>query len=120
VIAGVPQMFNYNNVYSGQSVINPAAFSNPGPWALGNAPRVLADVRNQFQQNEDISVSKSFGTERYKFQLRMDYFNILNRVLFSGPNCGATTLYTDPNFGKSINCQSNTQRQGQAQLRFTF
>jgi len=116
VIAGVPQMFDYNNVYKGQSVLNPAAFSNPGLWALGNAPRVLSGVRNPFQSSEDIAVSKSFGTERYKFELRMDYFNVLNRVIFGSP----VALLTDPDFGKVINNQANTQRQGQAQLRFTF
>ncbi len=120
VVAGVPQMFNYNNVYKGLPVINSAAFSNPGPWALGDATRVLSGVRNQFQSNEDLAVSKSFGTERYKFELRMDYFNILNRVIFSGGSCSLPTLLTDPNFGKSINCQGNLPRQGQAQLRFTF
>jgi hypothetical protein len=109
-------MFDYNNVYKGQSVLNPAAFTNPGPWALGNAPRVLSAVRNPFQSSEDIAVSKSFGTERYKFELRMDYFNVLNRVIFGSP----VALLTDPDFGKVINNQANTQRQGQAQLRFTF
>jgi len=116
VIAGVPQMFSYSNVYSGQPVINAAAFSNPGLWALGNSPRVLSTLRNPFQFNEDIALTKSFGTERYKFELRMDYFNVLNRVRFGSP----VELLTDPNFGKVINSQNNTQRQGQAQLRFTF
>jgi len=116
VIAGVPQMFSYANVYNGQPVINAAAFSNPGAWALGNSPRVLSDLRTPFQFNEDIAVSKSFGTERYKFELRMDYFNVLNRVRFGSP----VELLTDPNFGRVINSQDNTQRQGQAQLRFTF
>jgi hypothetical protein len=46
----------------------------------------------------------------------MEYFNLLNRVVFGGPN---TTL-GDPNFGLVINSQANTQRQGQAQLRFDF
>lgn len=116
VIAGVPQMFSYSNVYSGQPVINAAAFSNPGLWALGNSPRVLSTLRNPFQFNEDVALTKSFGTERYKFELRMDYFNVLNRVRFGSP----VELLTDPNFGKVINSQNNTQRQGQAQLRFTF
>ncbi len=116
VIAGAQRTFSYSNVYSGQPVLNAAAFSNPGPWTLGNAQRVLSDVRNPFGFNEDISVMKSFGTERIKVQLRMDYFNVLNRVRFGSP----VALLTDPNFGKVINNQTNTQRQGQAQIRVTF
>ena len=45
VIAGVQQMFSYSNVYKGQAVINAAAFSNPGVWAIGNEPR---DIRVAF------------------------------------------------------------------------
>jgi hypothetical protein len=46
----------------------------------------------------------------------MSYFNVLNRVVFGGPDL---TL-TDPNFGQVINSQANTQRQGQAQFQVNF
>jgi hypothetical protein len=49
-------------------------------------------------------------------ELRMSYFNLLNRVQFGGPDLGIA----DPTFGMVINSQNNTQRQGQAQLQLTF
>ncbi len=110
-------MFSYANVYKGLPVINKADFSDPGPWTLGNAPRVLGQLRNPFGYNENIALAKYFPiTERVKFKLEVEYFNVLNRVRFGGPdeNLG------DANFGKVINSQSNTQRQGQGHLTLTF
>jgi hypothetical protein len=118
VVPGVPQMFSYNNVYKGLPVINAAAFTNPGPYALGNQPRVLGDLRNPWGLNEDVAVSKKFflGSERVQAEIRMEYFNVLNRVIFGSPDL---TL-TDITFGQVIRSQANTQRQGQAQFRITF
>lgn len=114
-------MLSYNNVYKGLPVINKADFSDPGPWALGNAPRVIGALRNQFQSNENIALAKYFPLgERVKLKLEIEYFNVLNRVLFSGPNCGPDLNFEDTTFGQSINCQSNTQRQGQAFLGINF
>ena len=47
----------------------------------------------------------------------MSYFNLLNRVIFGGP---ASYVLTDPNFGRVVNSQANTQRQGQAQFQISF
>jgi len=119
VVPGVQQSFNYvNAVFNGTSVLNPAAFTAPGLWSLGTASRVL-DIRQPWNLNENVSMSKKFflGTERIKAELRFSYFNLLNRVIFGGPN---TLLLTDPNFGKVINSQANTQRQGQAQFQISF
>jgi hypothetical protein len=99
-------------------VLNAGAFTAPGLWSLGTAPRVLP-LRPQWSKNENISVSKKFflGSERIRAELRFSYFNLLNRVIFGGPN---TLLLTDPNFGQVINSQANTQRQGQAQFQVNF
>lgn len=106
-------MFSYNNVYSGQPVINKADFSDPGPWALGNAPRVLGQLRMPFNYNENIALAKYFPiTERVRLKLEIEYFNALNRVVFGSPDLN----YEDATFGKVINSQNNTQRQGQGFL----
>lgn len=106
-------MFSYDNVYKGQPVINAADFSNPGNWVLGNAPRVLGQLRNPFSSNEDISLAKYFPFgERVKLKLEVEYFNALNRMIFGGPELELT----DPNFGLVIRNQGNTQRRGQALL----
>jgi hypothetical protein len=117
VVPGVQQEFSYNNVYKGLPVLNAAAFTNPGLWTLGTAPRVLS-IRSPWNLNENVSLSKSFAfTERIRAELRFTYFNLLNRVVLGSPNA---LLLTDPNFGLVINNQANTQRQGQAQFQVNF
>ena len=46
----------------------------------------------------------------------MQYFNVLNRVVFGSPD----TNLNDTNFGKVINSQTNTNRQGQAMISLKF
>ena len=117
VVPGVKEQLSYNNVYTGASVLNPLAFSNPGPWAIGNEPRYLSSIRNPWNANENIALAKYFPIgEKVKIKLEIEYFNALNRVIFGGPD---TTL-TDSNFGKVINSQANTQRQGQAHFEVRF
>jgi hypothetical protein len=97
-------------------VLNAAAFTAPGLWTLGTAPRIL-DIRGPWLYNENVTASKKFAVgEHVKMELRMSYFNLLNRVQFGGPDLGIA----DPTFGMVINSQNNTQRQGQAQLQLTF
>ena len=117
VVSTSNMMFSYNNVYKGQPVINKADFSDPGPWVIGNQPRVLSQIRNPWGLNENVSLAKYFPIgERVKIKFEMEYFNVLNRLIFGGPN----TNFNDPNFGKVINSQANTQRQGQAHLEVRF
>jgi len=117
IVPGAQLQFSYNNVYSGQPVLNAAAFTDPGIWAIGNEPRYVAGMRTPFGLNENIAVAKYFSIgERVKAKLEMEYFNVFNRVIFCGPN----TYLPDPNFGKVINSQCNTQRQGQAHFAITF
>jgi hypothetical protein len=117
VVSGVQQEFSYSNVYSGKPILNAAAFTNPGVWAIGNEPRELGSVRGDFNRNENISAAKYFAIgEHVKLKLEVEYFNLLNRVIFGGPD---TTL-TDTNFGKVINSQANSPRQGQAHFEVRF
>ena len=116
VVPGIQQEFSYSNVYSGQPVLNAAAFTAPGLWTLGAASRVLP-LRTPWQMNENVSLAKSFNLGERVAELRISYFNLLNRVVFGGPN---TLLLTDPNFGMVVNSQANTQRQGQAQFQISF
>ena len=118
IVPGVQQEFSYSNVYKGLPVLNAAAFTAPGVWTLGTAPRVLA-LRPPWNLNENVSLSKKFflGPEgRISAQLRFSYFNLFNRVVLGGPDLGLA----DPTFGLVINSQNNTQRQGQAQFQVNF
>jgi hypothetical protein len=118
LVSGVPQIFSYNNVYKGLPVLNAAAFSDPGQWAIGNEPRYLGSIRTPAYLNENVAVAKYFPIgEKVRLKLEVEYFNILNRVIFGGPN---TTNLNDPNFGRVINSQANSPRQGQAYLEIRF
>jgi hypothetical protein len=117
IVPGVQPEFSYANVYKGLPVLNAAAFTNPGLWVLGTAPRVL-DIRGPWNLNENVSLGKSFALgEHVKAELRISYFNLFNRVVLGGPS---SLVLTDPNFGKVINSQANTQRQGQGQFQISF
>lgn len=109
--------FSYQNVYKGLPVINKADFSDPGPWVLGNAPRVISSLRNPFNYNENIALAKYFPLgERVRLKLEIEYFNVFNRVIFGSPD----ENFNDPNFGLVINNQANTQRQGQGHLELRW
>lgn len=124
--AGVPLRVNYNNYYKGLPVFNPAAFSDPG-FAPGNSPRNLAQLRGSFGSNENLAMAKHFYTgERVKMELRMEFFNVLNRMQVCSPDewvtDGANSFgYVQPNGnGGSSPCQGNSPRQGQANFKISF
>jgi hypothetical protein len=118
VVAGVPLHIKYNNFYKGSTVFNTAAFSSPGSWVLGDAPRRIGDLRNPFRSGEDVALAKHFYLgERVNAELRMEFFNVLNRFQVCGPdnNVDSTT------FGVvSSGCQDNGSRQGQAHFKINF
>jgi hypothetical protein len=65
---------------------NPACFAPPQPGSNGNeTPRFFA--RNPPLNNLDLSVSKNFPiTHGVKFEIRLDIFNLLDTVEFTGLN----------------------------------
>jgi Carboxypeptidase regulatory-like domain len=117
LVSGQPLTFSYSNVYKGAPVINAAAFSDPGVWAIGNEPRAMSALRNPFRYNENIALAKKFFVgEHVKLKLEVEFFNVFNRVYFGSPN----TDLSSSDFGKVINNQANSPRQGQAHFTITF
>jgi hypothetical protein len=115
---------NYDNYYKGLSVFNLAAFSSPGNFALGNAPRRIADLRRPFNSNENFALAKHFYFgERVTAELRMEFANILNRMQVCNPDSNGANNVDSANFG-IINgnqvCQGNTPRTGQAFFKVSF
>ena len=99
------------------SSFNPAAFTQTGTYAFGNAPRYLSSVRYPaFTQLDALLQRKIRITERMSFTLRFEALNALNHVVFGGPDVGVT----DTNFGYNPHVQANTPRIGQVSGRFTF
>lgn len=118
-VVGQPFRVNYNNYYKGLPVFNTAAFSDPG-FFPGNTPRNLAGLRSAASNQLDAALAKKFFFgERVTAELKMDFFNLLNRP----QPCGPSTNVDDTNFG-IINggsaCQSNSPRRGQAFFKVTF
>ena len=68
----------------------------------------------------DASLVKSFQMiERFRFELRMDVFNVVNNITWNNPD----TSVTSANFGRSANNDQLTQtygRRAQLGLRLQF
>jgi hypothetical protein len=117
---------NYKNYYKGKPVFSTVAFSDPG-FAPGNSPRNVEQLRDPFSSNENLALAKKFyaGT-KVNMELRMEFFNVLNRMQVCTPDTtvtdGAVNFgYVQPNgSGGSSPCQGNTPRQGQAYFRISF
>jgi len=133
--SGVPLNVNYGNYYKGLPAFNTAAFSDPG-FTQGNEVRNLGQLRSPFNKNENIALAKHFYFgERVTGELRVEFFNIFNRLIPCGPDTSFTDGpnsfgYVNPNGngpvsssnpgGPSGPCQGNTPRQGQAFFKLSF
>ena len=97
---------------------NTSLFSQPAAYTYGDAGRTSPNVRTEGTDNLDFSLFKNnqFGKEeRFNLQLRIEAFNVLNRVQFAAPGVtfGAST------FGV-VSSQAGNPRQVQVALRFQF
>jgi len=132
IVAGVPFNIDWNNYYNGDfngngvPVINGAAFVAPGNWVIGTAPRNLSSVRSPYNANENMGLAKRlFLGERVTAEMRVEFFNVLNRMQICGFDSGVGGIGAarNPNFG-IINgghaCQANTPRQGQMFFKLSF
>ena len=92
------------------------AFTAPGPFEFGSAPRTLPDIRGDGARNFDLSLFKGFSTtERIHMQFRAEFFNIFNTPRFAEPN-GA---FGTSQFG-TVTSQVNNPRDIQLALRLSF
>ena len=93
--------------------LNPAAFSNPAPGQIGSLGK--GAVRGKPITNIDFSMAKNWRfQERYGFQFRAEFFNLLNH-----PNFVGFDLDTRNNtFGTLRNAQA--AREIQLGVKFTF
>ena len=94
--------------------LNPAAFSRPEPGQLGSLGK--GSVRGKAIMNVDFSLAKNWRfRERYGFQFRAEFFNLLNHPNFVGFD---TTLTNVTSFGTLNTAQA--AREVQFGLKFTF
>ena len=114
---------NVRNQFRGTGPIAEAfttgAFApTPTQYTLGDALRNYGALRNPALYNESANIQKHFFFgERFKGVLQVDYFNLLNRTQFEGPDNNVLS----GTFGQVTNAASQiTNRQGQAQFRLEF
>jgi hypothetical protein len=91
---------------------------NP-PFTFGNSGRVLTDFRGFPFYNEDFNIIKRGGlgiTEDFKYELRLEIFNLFNRTVFGNPG---SNLNSPGSFG-IVNSQANLPRQMQFGLKIIW
>jgi hypothetical protein len=131
----MPGSFNVNwdNYYKGLPVFNIKKFQFPGAWRVGNAVPFYSGLRNPFESNETLGLSKRFFLgERVSADFRVEFENVLNRMRVCGSDrmdnspydvAGLDPNNTNFNFGivsPGAVCQGNTPRRGQAFFKVTF
>ncbi len=88
-------------------------------WDLGNAERTDPDLRAHGVNNWNMAISKTTRIgDRMNLMLRLEAFNLFNRVQFGPPNTQASTAATSI-FGQ-VTSQANQPRLMQLGLRLTF
>jgi hypothetical protein len=107
---------NGNSGNTTNAWFNSACFTNPGPYALGNEPRVDPQLQYQGIDNWDFSVAKDTKIkERMSVAFRMEFFNLWNHTQFRQPG----TIMAGSNYDK-ITAVAGSQRLAQASLRVSF
>jgi hypothetical protein len=93
-----------------------AAFPTQVAYVFGNSTKYNPKVRNFWNQDESVSLAKSFRIkESMRIDLRGEAFNILNRTIFA---TSSANLNLNSNTFGVINSQSNNPRQMQVALKF--
>ena len=112
--------------------LNPAAFATPQPGTFGNLPRNF--LRGPEFWQADLMLSKDFRLlQTQSFQLRVEVFNIANRLNYENPasslpNGAPGATFTDAQAGTfgyilgplNRTVGQGTARQSQVSIRYTF
>jgi len=116
-VAGYDVDLARTNARAGKLWFNPAAYTAPASFTIGNAARNYGDLRRDNYRNVNLSMARNFVLhERWRAQLRGEFINAFNQVVFGTPGRDVTTPST---FGV-ITTQGNTPRTVQLVLRITF
>jgi hypothetical protein len=101
-----------------QYFANPQAAVLPAPYTDGNAPRILQNARAPGTDNLTASLFKEVPLrfrEGARLQVRLEVFNVFNRVQFAAPD----TNVGDAIFGR-ITGQANQPRQVQIGMKLYY
>ncbi|HJT88027.1 MAG TPA: TonB-dependent receptor [Bryobacteraceae bacterium] len=125
--------FDPNKVF----VLNPNAWSQPGPGQWGTAAAYYSDYRFERRPNENMALGRVFRIrERAELNIRIEFDNIFNRAQMPNPvtsNAAATQVRNGAGvptagfgfiqtagIGATTNQQTPTSRQGTVVARFRF
>jgi hypothetical protein len=107
------------NAGSGESYFNTSCFTNPSTFQYGNESRTDNALRTPGIANYDFALYKNTAIhENINFELRVEAFNLFNRVQFGGPNSVGPSA-NNSEFGW-ITTQYNQPRLLQIGGRFNF
>jgi hypothetical protein len=96
---------------------NRDAFSRPGTYEMGNAPRWFPNVRFGPTRHADFAILKNFvAAERFKIQFRGEFFNLTNTPQFGRAN----TDLSSGDFGRVSGTTNIGPRNVQLGLRVQF
>jgi len=117
------------NIRNGGFAFNPDAYSTPADFTLGNAARTSSDTRRDTYKNVNLSLLKNltFAEGRHKVQLRGEFLNAFNMVVFGTPGRNITSrdvvqngvVVTRGTFAR-VTTQGNQPRIIQLVLRYSF
>jgi hypothetical protein len=100
VVPGQPYWIADPTQPSGRA-LNPAAFSLPATGTMGDFPR--NSLRSPYSIDQtDLALRRRFKlTERFKLDLRAEYFNVFNHQMFGAPGFNQPDTAVGPGgFGK--------------------
>jgi hypothetical protein len=116
---GIPLLNPSWDPASGTSrYLNSAAFYQPPNGVFGSVGVYIPGLRNPWQLDEDVALSKTFklGSEKRTAEFRASAFNVANRHLLGGLG----TSITAATFGQFTNPQTNLPRNVEFSIRFKF
>jgi hypothetical protein len=100
--------------------VDAAAYAEPAPWTLGNAPQRMTQLRERAARNFDISVAKNFGGEHYQVWFRAEFLNAFNYAQYTlSPFNSFPLCVSCGDFG-DLDSTENSPRNIQLSLKFVF
>jgi hypothetical protein len=129
VPAGLPRDQMQANIRHDLPAFNVNAFVQPGQYMFGTAARAYNDLRRDSYKNVSLSTLKNFTLRegRLRAQLRGEFLNAFNMVVFGSPGTDVTNrdlvqngvLIRKGTFGR-VTGQGNLPRSIQLVMRVTF
>jgi hypothetical protein len=116
VLGGCNKSFDGSAQSTLNQWFNTSCFTQPAAFAFGNESRLDPTLRAHGIANWDFAMFKNTAiTERFRLELRTEFFNLFNRVQFGPPGLAQG----NPSFGV-VSSQANNPRLLQFALRLNY